>query len=375
MADQVDVPEQLWEAVRAQALVWARTPQVMTMSRDLPRNARPSDRAESARTVPSLLQQLKAGFGAVFARPLLLGRNVPWMLQADIPWTGNDVPQDDLQSWSSAALAVEDAHRSTLAWLRSRLAGYPMLRAPQLAAKSHLTELGGFSLSNFWLKGETASALQYEPAPRQLAALLAVSPNDRALASELNQTARTVAAGLRASGAWITFDDVHEALTTGHRRQLAAAKRELAARLADGESDRDRLDIFEQDHSRRHLATQVIDTLDEVPREYCQAFDAAVALIDFAASEIFGQLTFYGDPTSIQVAEVDFEGDGLVQLAGNEPSNVLDIDAGGLVRVDDPLLPDALRVEVIRHRLSDTADTPLTITGRLLTGSAVWFTL
>ena len=59
---------------------------------------------------------------------------------------------------------IEAAHRMTLAWLRSRLAGYPILRAPQLAPGTPLTTFE-MTIHYTWTKEELSGGLNQMPAP------------------------------------------------------------------------------------------------------------------------------------------------------------------------------------------------------------------
>lgn len=357
---------EVWEAVRRQAQLWAQAPAVRIMAASLPDNAPLRERRHDAATVASLLQELRAGGAALFSRPMLLGRLVPFLIQGGWPLApGPRVEQSVLDEWLGAALAVEDAHRVTLAWTRSRLPAYPILRVPQLAPDTHLTTQS-YSTAITWPRNEFGVGHQFDPAPRNVPRALGATGDEVRL---LEQAAQHVAAALEATSEWQGFDAVRCKLNDRDREVLLDATRILRVRLArideaPGQS------IFERDAFRRQQTREAVQGLDGNPRRYCEAFDAVNSLIELCVGDVFGQLTLYGDPHPLKVSQIDFPGPGQVRVVTDD---LLASSPGNIVRVDDPLVTDALRVESVTSKLDLVAERPSTLTLRVLEGTSVWF--
>lgn len=355
----------LWIAVRSLAQIWAQTPTVSTMVASLPDNA-PHLRGTNAATVPSLLQGMRAGAASFFVRPLLLGSLVEYMRHDPLFGGGQGPRVDDetLNEWLQTAHAVERAQRTTFAWLRSRLPGYPMLRMPQLAPDTHLTTQS-FSASIIWSPTEFAERHQFDASPRYVPAQLGATPTQ---ATALNTGARQLAQALKATSEWDAFNSARQRLTEADRIALRAAKRSLRERLST--VDNDSHDMFELDRFRHQQAREVSAELAEIPRAYTEAFDALNSLIDLAAGDAFGQLVAYGDPKTVAVNNIDFPKPGIVHVVTDDPFGH---HPGDLICIDDPLVNDVLRVEGSVSQFNPLSLKPSTLTLRVLDGTSAWF--
>jgi hypothetical protein len=336
------------------------------MTASLPDNAELHLRGTEAATVPSLLQEMRAGAAALFVRPLLLGNVVEYMREHPLlgGGPGPRVDEETLNEWLQTAHAVESAHRTTLAWLRSRLPGYPILRVPQLAPDTHLTTQF-FTASIVWLPTERAEGHQFDAAPRDVPEQLGATPTQ---ATALYVGARQLADGLKATPEWDALNTARQQLTEADRTALMAAKRSVRGRLAAiDDSDPD---IFQRDAFRRQQVREAIEELDGSPRTYCEAFDAINSLIEIAVGDAFGQLVAYGDPKTEVASNVDFPEPGIVHVATKDPFGHY---PGDLIRIDDPLVTDALRVEGSVSQINLLDLKPSTLTLRILDGTSVWF--
>jgi hypothetical protein len=159
----------LWRAIRAQAEVWSQTPVVRHVADHLPRNAPREQRRAGSSTIPALLQGLSAAFSGML-HPLMLGTRVQFVMAQPFQPFERNVDESELKEWLRAAIALESAHRVTLAWFRSRLPGYPVVRAPQLARNSQFTTRE-YTPRFIWTVDERGIGLQFQSAPPELAGL------------------------------------------------------------------------------------------------------------------------------------------------------------------------------------------------------------
>ncbi|WP_216699833.1 hypothetical protein [Arthrobacter sp. H5] len=336
-----------------------------TMTASLPDNAKPHLRRTDAATVPWRLQGMRAGAASFFVRPLFLGSAVEYMRRQ--PFLGGPGPHVDdgtLDAWLQTAHAVESAHRTTVAWLRSRLPGYPMLLVPQLTRNTHLTT-NFYSGSIVWLRAEFAAGHQFDNEPRDVPAKLGANAPQMAA---LRSGACALADAFKATPEWFSFDTTCQQLTSSDRTALQAARRGLRERLTA--VDNSAADIFQQDALRRQYVEEAVEALVGLPHAYCKAFEAVNRLIELAAGDVFGQLVAYGDPKIVPASGIDFSEPSIVNVITDDPFGC---HPGDLVRIDDPLVNDALRVEGSVSQFDVLNLKPSTLTLRILDGTAVWF--
>lgn len=356
--------ENLWLAIHDQAALWATTPVVATMAASLPPNAPDRDRRTGAATVAAFLQAFGAGYGVLASRPLLYGSGVTWVRHAGAPIVPDgEVPEEVLRPWLDAAHAVESAHRMTLAWYRSRLPGYPILRVPQLGRETHLT-------TRFWTS-ELAWPLEDRRAGWQLQPT--VTGIDQVLGSsdktQLDDAAAVVLAALRATSEWEGFGERRQALSEDDKLALRESRKPLADRLAQTDDEAER-SIFGSDTFRRLACAEAVANLPVGARAYAEAFDEVNQLIDLATSDVFGQLTFYGSPTLIPASSVDISSEGVIEFTTTEPAGLRQ-HPGNLIVVQDPLITDVLRLESMSWSFPALDGPAVTMSARLLDGSSI----
>jgi hypothetical protein len=331
----------LWRAVNDLSLLWRQLPVVRQFSAVLPRNA-----GQRNSGVPGRLQEMQAGGAGISERPLRVTRTVRLMGSMPSPFNQAVPAPQEWNAWYAAASRVESAHRITVAWLRSRMPGYPGLPAPQLAPGTPLTaEETDFEL--VWTRGERAQGLQFQNPPLQIGQLLEAAPEDQRRLVDGTQVA---AIALEQTEEWERLNATTAALTDSARVQLRHAREAVAGRLSKAEIDMHSQNLMARFNHRVAVLKEVIDTLSGAAKEYASAFDSANRMINIAASDVFGELTVYGSPISIPGArDIDFR-PGSLQLIGftrDALDHILGfrmLEVGQIIWLDDALLPDAVRL-------------------------------
>lgn len=353
----------LWEAVAEQAAAWSALPVVRRFASKLPRNS-----TQRSRGLSGLLQHVTACGGMVAGRPLRLGTNVPMVLSV-IPGGVPTVRPQVLRSWLDDANHIEAAHRVTVAWLRSRLPGYPLLPAPQLARGTPLTT-DEYTYRLTWTRGELAAGFQFQNPPSEAIELLGASARE---VSRADEAARRVAVGLRETAAWRRLRDAHAALSPTVSAELAAARKAIAeaSRPALVDAHEPRLAI-PRDAYRQQVLADVLGTLVGAALEYAEAFDEAERLLELAASDVFGQLAVYRLIVLTGVSDLAAHGGdrGTVEFTVEDTAH---LDAGSIAWMDDPLCPDAVHLTGLSYSFDQATGTRVRVTGRVLGGTAaVW---
>lgn len=359
------VTRELWTAVGEQARLWGDTPTASAVSSQLPRNA-----PQRATGVPGLLQELHAGFGSMMTQPLRHGSTVPPLMTVGMMPGRAASPEHELNLWLDLARRLEMAHRSTVAWFRSRLPSYPLLLAPQLVPGTPLTT-SQWTNRLIWAADERHRGLQYQGSPPDVGSALDAQG---IAARDLSESARVVATALERTDEWASFQQAVEALGQEGKADLRSARSRLAELLTAAAIDAHEPDLaVPRGEYRAHVTMNVVDSLAGPSRSYADAFAAANDLIETSASEVFGQLAMHGEPISLPTTDLDF--------LGGEPTKVnFEIDdayvtvvqCGNLAWIDDPMVSDAVRVESISMRLDPAVRTGLKIGASILdnTGGA-----
>ncbi len=352
----------IWRAVTRQAECWAALPLVQEFAKQLPRNA-------STRTagVPGYLQALQASGAQIAATPLRL---TGFMSGFSELVKSFDVPYDksDLQRWLQMAGQVEIAHRETVAWLRSRMPGYPQLPAPQLAPGTPLTT-AEFTYRLSWRAQERAQGLQLQDFPSGIARRLGANASQ---AHGLGEAARALASTLRSSEEWLRLGVARSALGSADREALQDTRARVRQRLSPSMIDahEPRRALPRHDY-RCAVLEEELDALTGQAREFADAFDAADELVELAASDVFGQLAVYGSPVNLgRVAEIDLE-PGATQYASFTLPGDTWLEPGCLIRIDDSLITDAMLMVGGSFSFGSTSRTR--VRARVLPGtSSVW---
>lgn len=353
----------LWSAVRELAASWGTTPTVRRTMASLPRNALGLDKA-TRDPLAHLLQELRASASGVL-HPLALGTRVRFLLSQDLIHPQTAVRPEALREWLDSASAVEAAHRETLAWYRSRTAGYPLIRAPQLARNSSYTTLE-YTPEFIWTPRERDRGLQFAMGPRALAPRLGAEN-----AWLIAQATRNVLQELEVSAEWITFSEASDALDSDAKSALRSARLELT-RLLDERNIDDHEPHFawRRTEYRSSTVAAVVESLEGAARDYAQAFSALQELLQLCTTDVFGELVAYGDPKEVRASMLEFPGPDASIVEFTAPdADPISFGTGQLVWLEESLVRDVVRVEAMTMSFDDVQDMTFSFRARILDGT------
>lgn len=359
-----DTSPDLWAAIWNLADSWSQTPLVQEIAATLPRNQPLKKRGDSAVGISALLQHLDMRAGSMM-KPLMYASRIPALLNQPL-LSGFGMPaidQDELREWLEAAAKLERAHRVTLGWLRASLAGYPILRAPQLARSTPLTT-EEMTTRYIWSKEEFASGLNQLPAPPSVPDLLGA---DSIGALELDEAARQVSRALTTSRAWVDFHDAHQSLNDDTKEALRAAKRELQQRLSDEALDDHEPNLaLPRAEYRSHTMTEVVHSLAGPERIYADAFGEVDRLLDLTMGDIFGELLLFGEPSRVHVFNVETPMPGEPRVGFQTGPTGAFLSTGQVVWLTTDAVTDAVRIELHSIKMDQAEGTHNYIEARVL---------
>jgi hypothetical protein len=352
----------LWAAVRRQASAWAETDAVRTFASTLPRNTWPGNNELS-----DALREIKAAAGSMFSNPFRLPGRLS-MAASLMPGIDLGRLQSTHSEWFESGARVETAHRATMAWLRSRLPGYPMLPAPHLAPNTPFTT-HEYTDRIIWMRRELSSGLHLnDPAP----GITAVLGVDGAQASAINQVARDVANALTASPEWERLELARIGLDSTGRRDLSQARATLRDRLSPENVASYEPALALRRHQYRAAALdEAVSALSGSALEYASAFGAAIQILDHAASDIMSQLATYPlseySPSDLEVIEVGSE--MVIRFLDGSPLSWL-ASPGEVGWINDELIADAVEITGVQINFSATGAGSVGLTARTLPGTS-----
>lgn len=351
---------ELWQALRDQAYAWRETDVVQRFARELPRNA-----GNGSTGLPGLLRHAHAGAAALMSRPMRYASGLG-MVADVVPEVDPDVLRDVHGEWLDAAGQVETAHRLTVAWLRSRLPGYPRLPAPQLAPGTPLTT-GEFTHRLVWTPGERANGLQFQGAPPDVAEVLQAMGRH----GDIAQAARDVAAALVTTSEWERLELARAGLDEPSRHALREVRRRLRDLLSPAAVDHYEPALaFRRAEYREAVTAQEVDGLVGSAAEYANAFSAANALTESAASDVFGELTCYGINT-IEPADVETSPGSPPKISFTLADPQEWPELGMLAWLDDPLVADAVRMSSVQVQFENVGSVTIRVAAEVLSGTSV----
>jgi hypothetical protein len=338
-----DTSPELWSAIWRLADAWSQTPVVQEIAATLPRNRPLDERGDKAVGIPALVQHLEVRAGMMM-KPLMYASRIPALLDQPLV-AGFGMPavgQDELDKWLQLAARLEGAHRITLGWLRSSLAGYPILLAPQLAPSTPLTT-GEMTPRYIWPREDFAYGLNQRVAPPSVPDLLGA---DSMGASQLDQAARDVSQALTKSQAWVDFDSALHALDDAAKVALRAARRELKERLSAEALDNHEPNLaLPRAEYRSHSMNEVVESLSGPARVYADAFGEVDRLLDLSLGDIFGELVLFGEPWRVPVFNVETPTPG-EPIVGFETKPIGPfLTTGQILWLTTEAVADAVRVE------------------------------
>ena len=290
-------------------------------------------------SVPAAMSDLNApGFAGLHAR-VPSAFNQHHLLLATAFNVARSIAEDvviDPKVLDSAA-RIEAATRNILAWLRSRLSGYPMLLIPHLVPGTAYTSTE-VNLRAGWELSRLQLGDQFTNGPRDVTALLQLKAD-----AKVDERVRVLAAALSDSDEWRRWDRARaSARDPAIRRRLADARLTVRHLLAEA-----RVDAFEpsllipRNEFRKQQLRDVVDDLSEDAREVCMAFEAVDYFIDFCALDVLGYLTLFGAPrviNSVEKLQIDAGRNPDVRFETSWPI----LDTGDLWFLEDSLIDDCV---------------------------------
>lgn len=318
-----------WEAIRTLAEVWRKCPVVDRYTSPLRAASAPS-----ANALVRHLQEIFAGYGAFAAYPLRQA-----LLLGMLPDFDSGVP--GASDFIDDGRNVLAAHIATVAWIRSRLPGYPQLYVPHLASGTTLTTTD-FTFDLPWHRTHLLAGLQFESHPVGVEDRLGCSPVD------LRPAAVKLGAALAKEESWLRFREARGNLNPQALTEVRAARKSVKQRLRPSE-----VDAFEpglilpRDALRRRLLAEEIETLAGYARLYVDAFSAVDELIALVADSVFSELVTYGAVARIPNVESVVVEPGGNAISFETTGSVRLLRLGQLVLLAHPLIQDCIRVESI----------------------------
>ena len=259
---------------------------------------------------------------------------MPLAVYKAFPHMGIDLTPRDMQFMAHSA-ALEKAIVCLMWAVRSKLPGFPMIAAPQLAERSRLT------MDNFtppWTREAMRSGLHYRDLSPSINA--AIEVDSGAPLSRLFAAFNTLPS-------WQAFEAAQDGLTPALRSDLLAARRMITER-AINENDTTEIDSGDpwmRIKRARASADEVIAGLAPNALAYATAFDRVNDEIDLVIANVVTSSIAFGPPDTLggvgglnilatQPLKVTF------QLEGADPAHT-----GRIYWTDDSLVTDALYID------------------------------
>jgi len=347
---------QVWNSVEKLASEWTKSPLVEQLTANLPAN----NHAGSG--VPEALRNLDAGSGIVSTQPLLTAMWEP--LAEGLPLVHLDL---EVRQFLRSVAPIGHALEVSVGWIRSRLPRYPLIPAPQLAARGYRRcEEYGARLS--WRRQVLQAGLQFEPTPPKGMSTLLRLPTSE----EINDATVALAAALAETEEWREFDRLSGELTDDDRLTLRQAVRRINELLAP-----DKVHEFEPERMARRerfridQVETVVQALAGRPKGFADSFRRVDDLIDLVAIDVLGQIATRGGPIQLDTVE-NLEIDGANIRFVNSSETYL--PAGSLARLPDPLVPEVIIVDSWAITSDPATGSVISHRARRLTGTETAFT-
>jgi hypothetical protein len=315
----VSTPE-IWTAVADLVECWVGSPHVQGVREELWKDL---DSSEAIRPLQVLALRSPQDI-----------RSTPLAVYKAFPHMGIDLTPRVRQFMAYSA-ALEKAIVYLIWAVRSRLPGFPMIAAPQLAERSRLT------MNNFtppWTREAMRSAFQYRDLAPSINAAIEVdsaAPLGRLLAA------------FNTLPSWYTFKTAQDGLTPALRSDLLAARRMITER-AINENDTTEIDSGDpwmRIKRARSSADEAIAELAPNALAYATAFDRVNDEIDLVIANVVTSLIAFGPPETLG-------GLGGLNMLATQPLKVTFqlegadfAHTGRIYWTDDSLVTDAVYVD------------------------------
>jgi hypothetical protein len=350
-------------AVQDQATVWKETPVFKSFVDQLPRPGEPQHAK-----LPRILQNVMAVSTLIETRPLLISSRLPMALSV-MPEPGLAQIQTEFTTWLKSAQRVEAAHRLTVAWLRSRIPGYPSLPALQLTRGTNFTTQE-FTPRLTWTSGERGREFQFQDPPNELQDALGVKKSQW---GDLAETARVLASALTKSEEWIRLGEATDTLDRAGKTNLLQACATVRQRLSPGQVDDHEPNLaIRRNNYRQGVLAEEAAKLSGTAAEYTRAFQVADDLIEWAVCDVFGQLSVYEIRTFNHPQNLTFQ-------PGDPPLVSFSVDhsiwphINMIAWIADPLVTNAVQITRQTINLGRLGAPSNNLSARVLSGTdVVW---
>ena len=349
--------EAVWSAVADLAEAWVSTPALQAL------NATAATSRPATSSVAEVLQELDAGGGMVSGQPLALWTGVRFGLSVQ-DYLAPRTETAEFREFLVLAQRVQVAHETTVAWVRSRLPGYPMLTAPQLARDSAWTT-NEWTYRYPWRRADLGAGFQLQARPSTI---------DQVLGSPSGQASRltTVLAGaLELTPTWESFETNRAALTPADKAQLKTARVDLQSLLTPAAIDRHEPRLaLPRCQYREHHTQQAVEAITGRAGNYARSLTAISDLIDLTTVDVLAQLTRFGRPVTLTpaVLELDEAGHGWITADLEDDRDTVFLKPGRLVLLNNSLTPDLVRIEETSFSMQD-GNTRVRLRGPMIPGS------
>lgn len=351
--------EAVWSAVVALADAWADSPAVAALSAAAPANKM------SRSPVTDLLQELNAGGAPITSRPLALWTGVQFGLLAQ-DHLAERANNSLFREFLDMARQVELAHRATVAWIRAKIPGYPMLNAPQFARDSAWTT-EQWTHRYQWLRSDFAAGLQFQTQLETIDPILG-SP-----AGSVGRLTTKLASALSQTSVWKEFATKQAALTATDRAVLSAARGDLRLLLVPEVIDRYEPKLAMRRYEYREYHTKkAVDALSGFAGEYARSLTAVSDLIDLSVVDVFAQFVRFGRPVKITPGTVQFEGQGddvRISVDIDDNSDAIFLNPGRIISFDHPLTSDLVRLDSVGVSVQDDNHARVRLGGSVIPAS------
>jgi hypothetical protein len=315
----MSTPE-LWTAVRDLVECWVKSPRVKGIRAELWKDL---DSSEALRPLQMLALRQPQDI-----------RRMPLALYKAFPHLGIELTARDRQ-YMAQSEALERAI-VTLTWgIRSKLPGFPLIPAPQLADHSRLTM---HSFTPPWTRRAMQAGFQYQNLAPSIAAAIGVDTAD--------PMAQLIAA-FRTLPSWGAFEAAQDCLTPTVRSELIVARRLITERATQEQEtiEVDSDDPYTRLKRARAAADEVIANLEQQSLTYAKAFDRVNDEIDLTITNVIVSWLAFGPPEMLagvvglmmhatQPLTITF------QCEGTDFAHI-----GRIYWTDDSLLTDAVFVD------------------------------
>jgi hypothetical protein len=213
--------------------------------------------------------------------------------------------------------------------------------------------------------------LQFQPEPVDVGRALG---GDASIGRQLGECARAVATALRKTEEWSNLGKATSSLSAAAREDLKRVRLRLKDRLAPAAVDDYEPNLaLRRDAFRQEMIRAAIEELTGAALNYAVTFESVDRLIETAASDVFGQLAAFREPTMLgDQGDIDFI-PGTPQRVSFEYEGDPWPSPGMLIWLDDELASDAIQIESHQYNFSPATGGSHRIEGVLLAGThAAW---